>query len=116
MRRSVTIKIARLREMLRSSGPSSALNRQVIFVKNSDPARPVIAIIGAGASGTLLAWRLRKVGVAARGVVIGDGLEPALGLAYGTRCSSHFLNVCASGMSRNGRGPRAFPALGTMSL
>ncbi|GAC86469.1 putative oxidoreductase [Gluconobacter thailandicus NBRC 3257] len=85
--------------MLRSSGPSSALNRQVIFVKNSDPARPVIAIIGAGASGTLLAWRLWKVGVAARGVVIGDGLEPALGLAYGTRCSSHFLNVCASGMS-----------------
>lgn len=77
-------------------------------MKNSDPACPVIAIIGAGASGTLLAWRLWKIGVEAKVVVIGDAPEPALGLAYGTRCSSHFLNVCASGMSAIAEYPQHF--------
>ncbi|GBR11677.1 FAD/NAD(P)-binding protein [Gluconobacter frateurii] len=77
-------------------------------MKNSDPACPVIAIIGAGASGTLLAWRLWKIGVEAKVVVIGDAPEPALGLAYGTRCSSHFLNVCASGMSALAEDPHHF--------
>lgn len=77
-------------------------------MKNSDPACPVIAIIGAGASGTLLAWRLWKNGVEAKIVVIGDAPEPALGLAYGTRCSSHFLNVCAAGMSALMEDPEHF--------
>ncbi|OAG74168.1 oxidoreductase [Gluconobacter japonicus] len=77
-------------------------------MKNSDPACPVIAIIGAGASGTLLAWRLWKIGVEAKVVVIGDAPEPALGLAYSTRCSSHFLNVCASGMSAFAEDPQHF--------
>lgn len=77
-------------------------------MKNSDPACPVIAIIGAGASGTLLAWRLWKIGVEAKVVVIGDAPEPALGLAYGTHCSSHFLNVCASGMSAFPEDPQHF--------
>lgn len=57
-----------------------------------------IAIIGGGASATLLAWNLRyRHG---RGcVVIDPSPQPALGLAYGTRSVENLLNVPASGMS-----------------
>ncbi|WP_418610587.1 FAD/NAD(P)-binding protein [Gluconobacter cerinus] len=68
-------------------------------MENPDPSCPVIVIIGSGASGTLLAWYLRKAGCAARLIVVGDAPEPGRGLAYGTPCLSHYLNVCASGMS-----------------
>ncbi len=57
-----------------------------------------IAIIGGGASATLLAWNLRHRH--SRGcVVIDPGPQPALGLAYGTRSVENLLNVPASGMS-----------------
>ncbi|GBR39325.1 hydroxyacylglutathione hydrolase [Neoasaia chiangmaiensis NBRC 101099] len=57
-----------------------------------------IAIIGCGASGTLLAWNLaRRHGI--RATVIDAARQPALGLAYATPCMSHLLNVRSSGMS-----------------
>lgn len=61
--------------------------------------RPLIAIIGGGASGTLLAWNLRRLHVAARIVIIDPAERPAVGLAYSTLSPCHFLNVPAGGMS-----------------
>ena len=57
-----------------------------------------IAIIGGGASGTLLAHALmRQHGRTC--LVIDPSAQPALGVAYSTRCIGHLLNVPASGMS-----------------
>ncbi|NVN43752.1 FAD/NAD(P)-binding protein [Asaia siamensis] len=57
-----------------------------------------IAIIGGGASATLLAWNLRQHHGRSC-VVIDPTDQPALGLAYGTRSVENLLNVPASGMS-----------------
>jgi len=56
------------------------------------------AIIGAGASATLLAWNLRHRHDR-NCVVIDPTQQPALGLAYRTRSIDNLLNVPASGMS-----------------
>ncbi len=59
-----------------------------------------VAIIGAGASGTLTAVqfaRLAKEG--ARGALIDAGARAARGLAYGTPYGAHLLNVPAGRMS-----------------
>lgn len=57
-----------------------------------------IVIIGGGASGTLLAHALKRQ--YGRGCLIIDpSPQPALGVAYSTRCIGHLLNVPASGMS-----------------
>lgn len=63
-------------------------------------AEPVadIAIVGGGASGVLLAAQLvRKGGL--RIALIEHTAQPALGVAYSTRCRGHLLNVRASDMS-----------------
>lgn len=57
-----------------------------------------IAIIGGGASATLLAWTLRARHQRSC-VVIDPSDRPALGLAYGTDSIDHLLNVPARGMS-----------------
>ncbi len=62
-----------------------------------------VAIVGAGASGVLVAAQLRNVWPEARVALIGNGLRPARGVAYDTPYQSHLLNVPAGNMS-------AFPA------
>lgn len=59
-----------------------------------------MAIIGAGASGTLTAVQFARIaGPAARGALIEAGARAARGLAYGTPYGAHLLNVPASRMS-----------------
>lgn len=70
--------------------------------------RPLIAIIGGGASGTLLAWNLRRQHVHARIIVIDPAERPAVGLAYSTLSPCHFLNVPAGGMSADPDDPEHF--------
>jgi uncharacterized NAD(P)/FAD-binding protein YdhS len=60
------------------------------------PAR--VAIVGAGASGTLQALHLLREG-AGRVTLIEREREPARGTAYGTRRPEHLLNVTAQRMS-----------------
>jgi len=63
-------------------------------------ARRVIAIIGGGFSGAMLAVQLlNKAGGAIDLVLIEPGLSPGRGLAYGTQFDGHLLNVQARGMS-----------------
>ena len=57
-----------------------------------------IAIVGAGASGTVVAAQLRKR-TAARIALIGNGTRPARGVAYDTPYQSYLLNVPAWNMS-----------------
>ncbi|MBV8518684.1 MAG: FAD/NAD(P)-binding protein [Acidobacteria bacterium] len=59
-----------------------------------------VAIIGAGASGTLTAVQYgRAAKPGARGALIEAGARAARGLAYGTPYGAHLLNVPASRMS-----------------
>jgi uncharacterized NAD(P)/FAD-binding protein YdhS len=59
-----------------------------------------VAIIGAGASGTLTAVQFaRLAGPGARGALIDAGARAARGLAYGTPYGAHLLNVPAGRMS-----------------
>jgi uncharacterized NAD(P)/FAD-binding protein YdhS len=67
-----------------------------------------IAIIGGGASGTLVATRLLQTGVPLRVIVIEPSQRLARGLAYGTTCRAHLLNVRAAGMSAYPESPEHF--------
>jgi uncharacterized NAD(P)/FAD-binding protein YdhS len=59
-----------------------------------------VAIIGAGASGTLTAVQYARIaGEGARGALIDAGARAARGLAYGTPYGAHLLNVPAARMS-----------------
>jgi uncharacterized NAD(P)/FAD-binding protein YdhS len=59
-----------------------------------------VAIIGAGASGTLTAVQYARIaGEGARGALIDAGARAARGLAYGTPYGAHLLNVPAGRMS-----------------
>jgi uncharacterized NAD(P)/FAD-binding protein YdhS len=69
--------------------------------------RPAIAIVGGGASGTLLAAHLLRAG-AARVVLIERGDRIGRGVAYGTRCAGHLLNVPAASMSGIPEDPEHF--------
>ena len=57
-----------------------------------------VAIVGGGASGVLLATQIVRRS-RLRIAVIERGSQPALGVAYSTRCRGHLLNVRASDMS-----------------
>lgn len=57
-----------------------------------------VAIVGGGASGVLLATQIVRRS-RLRIAVIERGSQPALGVAYSTRCGGHLLNVRASDMS-----------------
>jgi len=57
-----------------------------------------VAVIGAGASGTIQALHLLRAGVE-RVTLIERGREPGRGTAYGTRRPEHLLNVTARRMS-----------------
>lgn len=56
----------------------------------------IAAVIGGGFSGTMIAARLLRQG---KRVVMIEPDEPGRGVAYGTRCQQHLLNVPAAGMS-----------------
>jgi uncharacterized NAD(P)/FAD-binding protein YdhS len=59
-----------------------------------------VAIIGAGASGTLTAVQFARLApFGARGALIDAGARAARGLAYGTPYGAHLLNVPAARMS-----------------
>jgi uncharacterized NAD(P)/FAD-binding protein YdhS len=58
-----------------------------------------VAIVGAGASGTLVAAQLRNVWPESRVALIGNAARPARGIAYDTPYQSHLLNVHAENMS-----------------
>ncbi len=63
-----------------------------------NPIRASVLIVGGGFSGTLTAVHLARAGV--RGVVLIErGPRAGLGVAYGTACPSHLLNVPAGKMS-----------------
>lgn len=68
---------------------------------NIDSERPVIAVIGGGFTGTMVAVQLARQAASApeRLVLIEKGPRLARGLAYGTRCDRHLLNVPAAMMS-----------------
>jgi len=68
-----------------------------------------VAIIGAGASGTLTAVQFaRLAGEGATGALIEAGGRAARGLAYGTPYGAHLLNVPASRMSALSDDPEHF--------
>lgn len=70
---------------------------------------PTIAIIGGGFAGAVLAAQvLRKSGGAASVVLIERGPRPGLGVAYGTKCGEHLLNVRAQNMSAYPDDPEHF--------
>ncbi|HET7483444.1 MAG TPA: FAD/NAD(P)-binding protein [Actinomycetota bacterium] len=59
-----------------------------------------IAVVGAGASGTLVATNvLRAATGSVRVALVSDVAELCRGVAYGTKCDDHLLNVPAAGMS-----------------
>jgi uncharacterized NAD(P)/FAD-binding protein YdhS len=64
-------------------------------------ARPVIAIVGAGFSGTMVAVHLARLSATepCRIRLFEKNERPGRGLAYGTQCDQHLLNVAAGSMS-----------------
>src|SRR5690348_17086917 len=68
-----------------------------------------IAIIGGGASGTLVAINiLRRASSPIYVVIIESSEQLGRGIAYGTRCPRHLLNVRAEGMSAYPERPSHF--------
>ncbi len=67
----------------------------------SNDVSPVIAIIGGGFSGTMVAVHLSRLPAIDPPHVrlFEKSKRPARGLAYGTRCEQHLLNVTAGSMS-----------------
>ena len=58
-----------------------------------------LAVVGAGASGVLLAAHMARIGPALRVALLDAGARAARGLAYGTPYGAHLLNVPAARMS-----------------
>lgn len=66
----------------------------------SDERAPVVAIVGAGSSGTLVASPLLRRACRPLLILLIDRSEPfAAGLAYGTTAPGHLLNVSVGAMS-----------------
>ncbi|MBB3172204.1 hydroxyacylglutathione hydrolase [Endobacter medicaginis] len=78
----------------------------VLKPSSGAPAGPTIAIIGAGASGTLLARALWRRGQGC--VLVEAGSVPGPGLAYATRHPEHVLNVRAGAMGADADRPEHF--------
>lgn len=67
-----------------------------------------VVIIGAGASGVLMAAHLRHASPDARVALLDAGARAARGLAYGTPYGAHLLNVPAGRMSAYAHDPEHF--------
>lgn len=76
-----------------------ALQNVLPFVLPGSTERPTVAIVGGGASGVLTAVHLLRRRAPVRVVLIEDGPRLGRGVAYGTTCDAHLLNVPAAGMS-----------------
>jgi len=74
----------------------------------AEPARPTIAVIGGGFTGSLLALHLLRRCPRARVVLIERHRQFGRGLAYSTGNDSHLLNVSAGRMSAFHDRPRDF--------
>ncbi|HEV7864624.1 MAG TPA: FAD/NAD(P)-binding protein [Acidimicrobiia bacterium] len=61
--------------------------------------RPTVAIVGGGASGVLTAVHLLRRRAPVRIVLVEERARLGRGIAYGTSCDAHLLNVPAAGMS-----------------
>jgi uncharacterized NAD(P)/FAD-binding protein YdhS len=61
--------------------------------------RPTVAIVGGGASGVLTAVHLLRRRSPVRIVLVEERPRLGRGVAYGTTCAAHLLNVPAAGMS-----------------
>jgi uncharacterized NAD(P)/FAD-binding protein YdhS len=61
--------------------------------------RPTVALVGGGASGVLAAIHLLRRRAHVRVVLLEEGPRLGRGVAYGTTCEAHLLNVPAAGMS-----------------
>ena len=61
--------------------------------------RPTVAIVGGGASGALTAVHLLRRRAPVRIVLVEERPRLGRGVAYGTTCDAHLLNVPAAGMS-----------------
>ena len=58
-----------------------------------------VAVIGAGASGTLVAAQFKRITPHGRLVIVGNASRPARGVAYETAFEANLLNVPAVNMS-----------------
>lgn len=58
-----------------------------------------LAIVGSGASGTLVAAQFKRIAPQGRLAIIGNDARPGRGVAYATKFESHLLNVPAGNMS-----------------
>ncbi|HVN14896.1 MAG TPA: FAD/NAD(P)-binding protein [Anaerolineales bacterium] len=68
--------------------------------KNSQAGLPYqVAVVGSGASGTLVAAQFKKLASQERLALIGNASRPARGVAYETPYHSNLLNVTAGNMS-----------------
>jgi uncharacterized NAD(P)/FAD-binding protein YdhS len=67
-----------------------------------------VAVIGAGASGALVAVHFRRAAPSGRLALIDAGARAARGLAYGTPYGAHLLNVPAARMSALADDPEHF--------
>lgn len=67
-----------------------------------------VVVIGAGASGVLVAAHLHRLSPALRVTVVDAGARAARGLAYGTPYGAHLLNVPAARMSAFADDPAHF--------
>ncbi len=77
--------------------------------RNHKMSQFTVAIIGGGFTGaTLAAQLLRKSGGSVSVVLIERGARPGRGVAYGTECVEHLLNVRARNMSANAEDPEHF--------
>lgn len=70
--------------------------------------RPTVAIVGGGASGVLTAIHLLRRRAPVRIVLVEERPLLGRGVAYGTSCEAHLLNVPAAGMSAFPDEPRHF--------
>lgn len=70
---------------------------------------PTVAIVGLGFSGTAVAvGLLRRLPAGSRLLLVERATRPARGLAYGTRCASHWLNVPAGRLGLDPAHERGF--------
>ncbi len=86
-------------QITRQADEGSSIN--VSTTAASYDAGPVIAVVGGGFSGTMVAVHLSRLPAARPPHVriFEKSERPARGLAYGTRCDQHLLNVTAGLMS-----------------
>ncbi len=94
---------------LTKAGSSIQRCYDVDATANAEAGLRTFAVVGGGFSGTMTAVHLlRECGPDTRVVLFEAAPEVGRGVAYGTRCLTHLLNVPAGGMSAFGDAPGHF--------